>query len=59
MCDQTIPYTPGTWVWAQLINKIWWPGKVVEVSSIPKELEYYKKKNKNAKIAVYFETDKS
>lgn len=59
MCDQTIPYTPGTWVWAMLVNRIWWPGKIVDLSSVPEELEYYKKKNKNAKTAVYFERDKS
>lgn len=59
MCDQTVPYSPGTWVWAKLVNRIWWPGQIVELTSIPDELDYYKKKTKNAKTAVYFERDKS
>jgi len=28
MSDQ-IQYTEGTWVWPKIMNKIWWPGKIV------------------------------
>lgn len=57
MCDQSVPYTPGTLVWVKVNNKIWWPGKVVDQKNIPEELINYINKKKNPIAVVHFERD--
>lgn len=55
-------YTPGTWVWVKLVKVvpvIWWPGKIIDLSSVSKQMfeNHYKKTNKIVKIAVCFPTE--
>jgi len=57
MSDQVIDYTPGTYVWAVLVNKVWWPGKVVDRFSVPNQLQYSLDGKRVVKAYVYFETD--
>lgn len=53
-----MPYTPGTLVWMKVYNRIWWPGKVVDPSTTPQELQdYVLRKKKNYIAVVYFERD--
>jgi len=61
MCDQTPPYTEGTWVWAKVLNKIWWPGKIVLRDKVPPMIDKYinDKLNKFGEpfAIVYFDKD--
>lgn len=57
MCEQTKPYKAGSWVWCKLVNRLWWPGKVVNLSDTPDDFEIHKLKEKNYVAIVYFERD--
>lgn len=60
MCDQTMPYTPGTLVWVALIRNYWWPGKVVDPNNLPDELKSEIGELKKKPICtVFFEKEKS
>jgi len=59
MCEQTMPYTVGSWVWCKLLNRIWWPGKVVDISDTPEDFIIQPLKQKNYIAIVYFERDNS
>ncbi|VVC28870.1 PWWP domain [Cinara cedri] len=57
MCDQTIPYSPGTLVWVKTYNRLWWPGRVVDPTSTPQDLQNFIKRKKNPIAVVHFEKD--
>lgn len=57
MCDQTMPYSYGTLVWAKVYNRLWWPGKVVDPATAPIEMQDFMLSKKNAIAMVYFEGD--
>lgn len=59
MDDEPMAFALGTFVWAKLKskNKIWWPGKVVCPSTLPKALEKYNVSGKRVLAIVGFETD--
>lgn len=57
MCDQTIPYSYGTPVWAYLLNRIWWPCRIVNPNIAPKEIQDLRIKKKNSIALVHFEAD--
>ncbi|XP_050442349.1 AP2/ERF domain-containing protein PFD0985w-like isoform X2 [Adelges cooleyi] len=64
MCDQTNPYVPGDWVWVNLGFRYWWPARVVDPASVPKEVvdDKAKKSKKLVKkevCTVQFEKEKS
>jgi len=60
MCEPTIKYQPGTRVWSKVLNWIWWPGKIVNLSDTPEEFrEYVAMKKKNCIAVVYYDTDKT
>ncbi|XP_050536830.1 uncharacterized protein LOC126902997 isoform X2 [Daktulosphaira vitifoliae] len=60
MCDQTMPYTPGTLVWVALIRNYWWPGIVIDPEKIPDELKSEIEKPKKKPICtVFFEKERS
>lgn len=50
MGDNVVFYTPGTIVWVKY-NIVRWPGKVIEFSAIPKDLQQYLK---NCVAAIHF-----
>lgn len=58
MCDQTMPYGYGTMVWAKIYNRFWWPGRVVDPTTAPIEMQEYMNTKKNAIAMIYFEGDK-
>jgi len=61
MCDHTPPYNEGTWVWAKVMNNVWWPGKIVQKDKVPSNLVRYIKNNlkKNGEPfeIVFFDSD--
>lgn len=59
MCDQTIPYERGTWVWSKVLNKVWWPGKVVNLDDTPEDYRNYVAEKKKIVAIVYFNGDKT
>lgn len=60
MCDQTVPYESGTWVWTKVLNKMWWPGKVVNLSDTPEDYQNYVADKKRHIIAiVQYDADKT
>jgi len=59
MCDQTMPYTVGSFVWCKILNRVWWPGQVVDRSTVPNDFNEYTIKKKNPIAIVYFERDNS
>ncbi|XP_015377864.1 PREDICTED: uncharacterized protein LOC107172104 [Diuraphis noxia] len=52
-------YSKGTGVWAKVLNRVWWPGVVVDSRdpSIPEELLEFLAKVKNIVAVVKFEQD--
>lgn len=58
MCDQTIPYKIGDLVWVYLLDRVWWPGVVVEASNTPESYQEFIKKKKLIAV-VHFPNDGS
>jgi len=52
-------YKIGTGVWAKLLNRVWWPGIVIDSHdpTIPEELLEFLGKVKNIIAVVKFEQD--
>lgn len=59
MCDQTMPYAVGSWVWCKVSSKTWWPGKVVDRSAVPDDLNDYMLKKRNPIAIIHFERENS
>ncbi|VVC41735.1 PWWP domain [Cinara cedri] len=57
MSDQRMLYEPGTLVWMKVFNRVWWPGKVVDPMTAPKELQYSPNSKKSIIAMVHFERD--
>jgi len=47
----------GTILWVKLLNRLWWPGTVVDRLTIPQELLDYVKKIEPISAVVKFEQD--
>lgn len=61
MGDQdVVTYVPDDVVWVQLVNNVWWPGKVVEECKVPDVLkDFFMVKKKKCIAIVFFAGDKS
>ncbi|XP_008188198.1 uncharacterized protein LOC100167277 isoform X2 [Acyrthosiphon pisum] len=51
-------YPLGTLLWVKLLNRVWWPGTVVDPITIPKELLEYVKKVEPIACVAQFKEDK-
>jgi len=47
----------GTLLWVKLLNRVWWPGTVVDPLTIPQELIEYVKKVEPIACVVKFKED--
>lgn len=46
-------YAVGSWVWCKAFNAIWWPGKVVDRSTVPGNIRDYMEKKSPIAIVLF------
>lgn len=52
--DPNVSYAIGSSVWVKIYNRIWWPGLVVDETSIPADLKEFKEGLKESIAVVKF-----
>lgn len=50
-------YDPGTRVWVKLVNRVWWPGEVVDPTDLPGEVRDYMRIKRDPIAVTFFNND--